>query len=54
MGKSEKNKNIYLIKKAGKNPAFYNYFTKILHYSTVTDFARFLGWSILQPLITAI
>ncbi len=23
------------------------------YYSTVTDFARFLGWSTLQPLITA-
>ena len=24
------------------------------YYSTVTDFAKFLGWSTLQPLITAI
>ena len=25
-----------------------------LNYSTVTDFAKFLGWSTLHPLITAI
>ena len=43
MKKSKKNKNIVLIKKAWKNHAFYNYFTKTLHYSTVTDLARFLG-----------
>ena len=24
------------------------------YYSTVTDFAKFLGWSTLHPLITAI
>lgn len=35
------------IKKDRIKPAF-------LNYSTVTDFARFLGWSTLQQRITAI
>jgi len=33
---------------SGSNIMFY-----LKNYSTVTDFAKFLGWSTLQPLITA-
>lgn len=33
-------------------PAFYIQFKN--YYSTVTDLAKFLGWSTLHPLITAI
>ena len=36
-----------------KNQDFESYL-KIVNYSTVTDFARFLGWSTLQPRNTAI
>lgn len=31
-----------------------NYIMVSNNYSTVTDFAKFLGWSTLHPLITAI
>lgn len=39
------------IKKAGPIPAFFLSVT--YRYSTVTDLAKFLGWSTLQPRITA-
>lgn len=45
MFKAKKTAKISL---SGSNINFY-----VDDYSTVTDFARFLGWSTLQPLITA-
>ena len=41
-----------LILASNEKASFYNK-AFIYNYSTVTDFARFLGWSTLQPLITA-
>ena len=38
------------VKTTSKRP---NHTSPGLHYSTVTDFARFRGWSTLQPRITA-
>ena len=40
--------------KKAKHFCFAFFVNKVYFYSTVTDFARFLGWSTLQPRITAI
>jgi hypothetical protein len=51
---SKKMKNLDLNKKSETKSHFSYNLPMFFVYSTVTDFAKFLGWSTLQPLITAI